>query len=395
MQERKLALYGGTPVRKQAIPLHKAIIDDSDVAGVVGALRSTFVSGDGPSCRRFEKELREYLRVKHAFFTVSCTAALDLAFRAKDFPPGSEVIVPDYTFTSTALAPLLNNLKVVLVDVYPDNGNINVGLIEDAITDKTVAISPVDFAGNPADMDTIMAIAKKHGLYVVLDAAQSLGATYRGQKTGRMADVSCFSFHGTKNMTTGEGGALVTDDDAIAEKVMHMRDKGTNKHAFLSNPELKGFYEYASIGNSYVQSNILGALGSSQLAKLDGWNQRRRAIYKQYKDAFEKLPNVRVPGETAGAETNGHLFYILVESTDRDFFIKALAAEGVTASVNYMPLHLHDFYKSARTYLTKPAGSVQFYQSMVRLPIYPSLDDDEVGDVIAAVNKVAHRLLEA
>ena len=165
----------------------------------------------------FEKKLAAYLSAKHVLYTNSCTTALDLAFRVKDFPAGSEVIVPNFTYTSTALGALLNNLTIKLIDVDPDNGNINVGNIESAITEKTVAIAPVDYAGNPADMNPIMDIASKYNLYVVHDTAQSIGAVYRGQKTGMLADIATFSFHGTKNLTTGEGGAIVTQRDEIAE----------------------------------------------------------------------------------------------------------------------------------------------------------------------------------
>jgi len=176
----KLAINGGKPVSEKVIPIHIPYIDEADIKSVEETARSTFVSGNGPACREFEKKLAEYLGIKHVFFTNSCTTALDLAFRANEFPPESEVLVPNFTYTSTALGPLLNNLKIKLVDVDPDNGNIDVSKIEAAIGEKTVAIAPVDYAGNPADMDPIMEIAKKYNLYVVHDTAQSIGAEYKG-----------------------------------------------------------------------------------------------------------------------------------------------------------------------------------------------------------------------
>jgi len=172
-----LAINGGKPVSSEKIPLYKPTIEKDDIEAVKNAVASTFISGDGPECRKFEHELAKYLDVKYAFFTTNCTAALDLAFMIRNFPRDSEVIVPNFTFTSTALAPILNNLVVKLVDVNPTNGNIDVNKIEESITNKTVAIIPVDYAGYPADMDIINEIAKKHNLYVVHDTAQSIGAT--------------------------------------------------------------------------------------------------------------------------------------------------------------------------------------------------------------------------
>lgn len=382
-----LAINGGTPVTKDFILIHKPTIEDDDLAAVNDALRSTFVSGDGPRCREFEKMLAEYLGVKHVFFTVSCTAALDLAFMVKQFPAGSEVIVPNFTYTSTALGPILNNLKVVLVDVDPHTGNIDVSRIEEAITGKTVAICPVDYAGNPVDMDELNIIAKKHSLYIVHDTAQSIGTLYKGRKTGTLADVSCFSFHGTKNMTTGEGGALVTNNDEIAEKVKIARDKGTDKFSFISNPEKKGFYEYVSLGNSYVQSNILGALGISQLRKLDRFNQRRKGIADYYYKELKGFKEITLPVPDENKIRNWHLFYLLVKPEHRLWMIDALKAEGVGSNVHYNPLHMNKYYEL----LGKGKdlkNSEMFYSMLVRIPIYPSLNDYETELITKAVKKV-------
>jgi len=382
-----LAINGGSPVTKDIIIIHKPSLEEDDIAVVNEAIRSTFVSGDGPKCREFEKMLSEYLGVKHVFFTTSCTAALDLAFMVKQFPAGSEVIVPNFTYTSTALAPILNNLKVVLVDVHPLTGNIDVNKIEEAITNKTVAICPVDYAGNPVDMDEISLIARKHGLYIVHDTAQSIGTFYKGRKTGTLADVSCFSFHGTKNMTTGEGGALVTDNDDIAEKVKIARDKGTDKFNFITNPEKKGFYEYVSLGNSYVQSNILGALGVSQLRKLDRMNHRRKQIAEYYYSELKGIKEITLPKLEENKIRNWHIFYLLVKPEYRLWMIDALKKEGIGSNVHYNPLHLNQYYE-ALGHGRDLKNSEKFYHSLVRIPIYPSLTNVETGKVIQAVKKV-------
>lgn len=386
-EDKLLAINGGEPVSKETIVIHKPYLDEEDFQAVYETTKSTYVSGNGPACMEFEKRLANYLRVKHVFYTNSCTTALDLAFRAKDFPPGSEVLVPNFTYTSTALGALLNNLKVVLADVVPLNGNIDVEKIEALITSKTVAIAPVDYAGNPADMDPIMAIAQKHGLYVVHDSAQSIGAKYKGKKTGTQAHVSTFSFHGTKNLTTGEGGALVTDDDVIAERVIYMREKGTNKQSFLVDNKTRGFYEYVDIGSSYVQSNVLGALGITQLKKIDWMNEQRRKIAEYYKQELAGIPGLDFMKITHNSQPNWHIFGILVPAEHRYWIMDALRAEGVYANVHYTPLHRNQFYNHLGTDDDLP-NSMKFFGRLLRLPIYPSLTEIEKKLVVEAVKKI-------
>ncbi len=382
----QLAINGGKPVTAEPVIIHKPYLLEDDFEAVNNSFRSTFVSGDGPDCRRFEEALKAYLGVKHVLYTNSCTAALDLAFMVKKFPPGSEVIVPNFTYTSTALAPLLNNLKVVLVDVYKENGSIDVSKIKDAITTNPVAIMPVDYAGNPADMEAINAMAKKYKLYVVHDTAQSIGAEYNGKLTGNHADVSCFSFHGTKNITTGEGGAFVTNDDELAELVKIARDKGTDKWAYISDPSRKGFYEYVSMGNSYVQSNILGALGISQLKKIDTVLKRRAEIAAFYSDELKDINEIGLPVATKGGKTNWHLYYLLVPNGEKLWILDALKAEGIGCNVHYNPLHMNLLFKELVHNNLK--NSVEFYNKLIRLPIYPSLKDEEARKVVKAVRKV-------
>lgn len=391
-----LAINGGTPIREKAIPLNLPYFDQDDFEIVEKTLRSTMVSGDGPQCRAFEKELAAYLGVKHAFFTASCTAALDLAFMIKDFKNESEVIVPNFTFTSTALAPILNGLNVVLVDVYSDSGNINVSEIEKKITSKTVAIMPVDYAGNPAEMGEINDIAQRYGLYVVHDTAQSIGAEYKGRKTGTLADVSCFSFHGTKNLVVGEGGALVTDNDDLVERIIHARDKGTDKYKYLSDHEKKGYYEYVCKGNSYVQANILGALGLSQLRKIDFMNGRRRKIAEYYMEEFRSYDNIGLPRITKGAQTNWHLFYLLVDPEKKSWVIDALKAEGVTANIHYSPLHINRYYRDMYHHKENDfPDSMKFFESLVRIPIHQGMPDGDAEDVVRAVKKVLGQINSA
>jgi len=382
-----LAINGGTPVTGQPVLIHKPYLDEDDFTAVDRAVRSTFVSGDGPECRRFEEMLAEYLGAKHVLFVNSATAALELAFRVKNFPPGSEVIVPDFTYTSTALGAVYNNLKIVLADVYADNGSLDVSKLEQYITARTVAIAPVDYAGIPADMEAINAIARRHGLYVVHDTAQSLGSLYKGRRTGTLADISTFSFHGTKNLTTGEGGAVVTDDDAIAARIRVLREKGTDKHTFITENRTRGFYEYVDTGNSYVQSNILGALGVSQLKKIDMMNGVRGSIAKYYIENLSSIQEIEFIRITEGAETNWHIFGILVPPEERYWVMDALRDEGVMANVHYSPLHMNRFYRELARDDEMP-GSMKFFSRFLRLPLYPSLTQEEQETVVMAVKKV-------
>jgi dTDP-4-amino-4,6-dideoxygalactose transaminase len=384
---KALAINGGAPVTREPVLIHRPMLDEDDFTSVDRALRSTFVSGDGPACREFEQKLAEYIGAKHVLFVNSATAALELAFRAKDFPEGSEVIVPDFTYTSTALGPIYNNLKIVLADVYPDNGSIDVSKLESLITPRTVAVMPVDYAGIPAEMDAINELARKYGLYVVHDTAQSIGSLYKGRKTGTLADISTFSFHGTKNLTTGEGGAVVTNDDALAARIRVLREKGTDKYTFISENRSRGFYEYIDTGNSYVQSNILGALGLSQLAKIDLMNGLRERIATGYLERLKRIRGldfIRIPEEV---KTNWHLFGILVPPEDRFWVMDALRDEGIMANVHYSPLHLNRFYSHLATDEEMP-GAMEFYGRLLRLPLYPSLTAQEQDHVVEAMKKV-------
>jgi len=387
IDDKKLAINGGEPVTRNQIIIHKPFLDEDDFQAIDRTSRTTFISGNGPQCMEFEKQFSEYLGMKHVLFTNSCTTALDLAFKAKNFPAGGEVIVPNFTYTSTALGPLLNNLKIRLCDVFEDNGNINPSKIEALINEKTVAIMPVDYAGNPADMTEIKSLAKKYNLFIVQDAAQSIGSIYKGEKTGTFSDVTCFSFHGTKNLTTGEGGALVTNDDELAELAKFIREKGTNKQSFLIDNKSRGFYEYETIGSSFVQSNILGALASSQLKKIDWITSERKAIADYYYENLKDLSNIKFNRITEGAITNWHIFGLLVPSEHRYWIMDALRAEGVMANVHYTPLHRNKFYLGMAAD-EEMKGSMTFFNSLLRLPIYPSLTQTERELVVEATLKV-------
>lgn len=382
-----LAINGGPKISPEPILIHKPFLDEADFKIVDKVLRSTFISGDGPECREFEEKLSKYLGVKHVLFMNSATTALEIAFRVKNFPKGAEVICPNFTYTSTAVAAMYNDLKIVLADVYPDNGSLDISRLESYITKNTVAIAAVDYGGIPAEMDEILDIAKKHNLYVVHDTAQSIGSLYKGKKTGCQGDVSTFSFHGTKNLTTGEGGALVTNNDVIAERIKILREKGTDKYSFLTDNKDRGYYEYVDIGNSYVQSNINGALGITQLQKLDRLNDERRKIAEYYKKELSGIKDLEFMRITKDSIHNWHLFGILVPPEHRYWIMDALRAEGIMSNVHYTPLHRNKYYKDLATDDQMP-GSMKFFNRLLRLPIYPSLTQGERERVVEAVKKI-------
>jgi len=384
---KKLAINGGTPVSEDKILIHKPCLEEDDFRAVDKAMRTTFISGDGPECRKFEEDLASYLGVKHVLFVNSATSALELAFRTKGFAAGSEVIIPDFTYTSSALGAAYNNLKIVLADVRPDNGSIDVGKLESYITKRTVAIVAVDYAGIPADMDSIQAIADKYDLFVVHDTAQSIGSSYKGRKVGTFGDVSTFSFHGTKNLTTGEGGAFVTNDDTLADLARIQREKGTDKYSFLTDNITRGYYQYVDIGMSYVQSNINGALGITQLTKLDKLNDRRRQIADLYMGALKDIEEIDFLHFDSYVDHNWHLFGILVPPAERFWIMDALRAEGVMSNVHYTPLHQNKYYNHLGDDGDFP-GAMEFYNRLLRIPIYPSLTNLEVQMVIKAVKKI-------
>lgn len=384
----KLAIEGGIPVRQNKLPLNNPYFDADDEEAVAGAIRSGWVVGDGPKCREFEEEFANYLGVKYALLTTSCTTALHLAFMSVGLNSG-EAIVPDYTFTSTALAPLLNGMKIKLCDVEYNTANIEPTLIEGNITKDTRAIVPVDYAGYPCKIDEVIKIANKHGLIVVHDAAQSCGSRFKGELIGRQALVSCFSFHATKNLVTGEGGCLVTNDKDIAEKAYIIRDKGTNKRSMHSSGGQIGYFEYQSLGNSYIQSNILGALALSQLKKLDYLNKKRAENAQYLNSTLQDVEGIQLPFVSKDVEPNWAIYAIRVTNGKLNLVRHALRAEGIECNTHYQPLHINSYYKNMLNCCEEdyPIAN-RVFQTLLRLPMYPQLTHHDIDDIVAGVKKV-------
>ncbi len=375
------------------LPFALPEIGDDEIAEVVDALRSGWVT-TGPKTRRFEADFAEFLGGAglHAIAVNSATAGLHLALEALGIGPGDEVITTTHTFTATAEVVRYLGADVKLVDIDPATLNIDPAAVEAAIGPRTKAIMPVHYAGLAADMPALLAVARRHGLKVVEDAAHALPTTCEGRLVGTLqSDATVFSFYANKTITTGEGGMLVTRDEALARRARVMRLHGMNRDAFdrFTAKVPSWYYEVVAPGFKYNLTDIASALGIHQLRKARAFQQRRAAIAARYDEAFAGLPLVTPPGPRAGDLHAWHLYVVRLADdagVGRDEFIERLFAAGIGCSVHYIPLHLHPYWRE-RYALDESAfpNSQHAYERMSSLPIYTRMTDADVERVIAAV----------
>jgi dTDP-4-amino-4,6-dideoxygalactose transaminase len=381
------------------LPFALPEIGEEEIAEVVDTLRSGWVT-TGPKARKFEEAFVQYLGddTLQAIAVNSATAGLHLALEALGIGPGDEVITTTHTFTATAEVVRYMGADVKLVDIDPATLNIDPAAIEAAITPRTKAIMPVHYAGLSVDMDAIFAIAQKHGLKVVEDAAHALPTTWRGQMIGTLKSDACvFSFYANKTMTTGEGGMLVTRDAALAARAKVMRLHGINRDAFdrFTAKVPSWYYEIVAPGFKYNLTDIAAALGLQQLKRIEGFRARREAIARRYDEALADLPLILPPRPQHEADVHSwHLYVTRIadEAVTRDAFIDSLFADGIGVSVHYIPLHQHPYWKDR--YDLKPEQfphSQRAYERMVTLPLYTRMTDADVERVITAVRKALGR----
>ena len=378
------------------LPFALPEIGDEEIAEVVDTLRSGWVT-TGPKARRFEQEFVAFLGDDslQAIAVNSATAGLHLALEALGIGPGDEVITTTHTFTATAEVVRYLGADVKLVDIDPATLNIDPAAIEAAITPRTKAIMPVHYAGLAVDMEAIFAIADKHGLKVVEDAAHALPTTYKQQLVGLLrSDAVVFSFYANKTMTTGEGGMLVTRDAQLAARAKVMRLHGINRDAFdrFTAKVPSWYYEIVAPGFKYNLTDIAAAMGLHQLKRLKGFQERREQIAARYDEALADLPLILPPRPAhAGDVHSWHLYVVRLAdgaTINRDQLIDSLFADGIGVSVHYIPLHLHPYWKDR--YDLKPEQfphSQKAYERMVTLPLYTRMTDADVERVIAAVRK--------
>lgn len=341
-------------------------------------------SGDGKYTKLCHQWFRDRLSCRESLLVHSGTAALEVAAILADLKPGDEVIMPSYTFCSTANAFVLQGAVPVFIDIRPDTLNIDERLIEAAITPRTKAIVPVHYAGVACEMDAILDIARRHGLLVIEDAAQAFDSFYKGRPLGTIGDMGCFSFHETKNIMSGEGGLFVTNSPQFAERAEIIREKGTNRSKFFRGQVDK--YTWVDKGSSYLPSDIIAAYLYSILEIADSIQEKRKAIWSKYRLAFsdlEKAGRVRLPIIPESCTNNAHMFYMLFEDlADRTAFIDHLKANGVYAPFHYIPLHSAPagarYCRSVGDFTVTNRVS----DTLVRLPLYYDLADSETDKVI-------------
>lgn len=372
------------------IPYGRQYIDEEDIQAVTEVLRSDWLT-TGPKVTEFERKLAERVGAKYAVAVSSGTAALHAAYFAAGVGSGDEVITSPITFAATANAALYLGARPVFVDVTPDNINIDPQQISAAITPRTKVIAPVDFAGHPADLEKILTIAREKGLIVVEDAAHALGAVYKGRPVGSIADMTAFSFHPVKHITTGEGGAVVTDNEEFYKRLLCFRSHGIIKNdKNVVENEGPWYYEMRFLGYNYRITDIQCALGVGQLKKLDFFLKRRKELAELYYEEFKDVPQLQLPVVLPEAIPSWHIFVIRLKGQTpprREVFEK-LHNRCIGVQVHYIPVYWHPFYKEQGYQKGLCPNAEDYYKRCLTIPLFPSLKDEDVKRVVTEVKKV-------
>lgn len=353
------------------------------------AIKNHKICGDGVFTKKCSEFLKCKFNVANLYLTTSCTHALEMAAILADINEGDEIIMPSYTFVSTANAFVLRGAKIVFVDIRPDTMNIDEKLIEDAITDKTKAIVPVHYAGVGCEMDTIMEIAKKHNLFVVEDAAQGVMSTYNGQALGTIGNFGCYSFHETKNYSMGEGGAILFKDSSYAEKAEIIREKGTNRSKFYRGQIDK--YTWVNFGSSYLPSDLNAAYLLPQLELCDEINNNRLESWNYYNDNLKPLANaglIEQPYIPKECKHNAHMYYIKAKDlNERTALISFLKQNGIECVFHYIPLHTAPAAKKFSRFNGDDIYTTKESERLLRLPMYYNLSRDDQNYVIKIIKE--------
>lgn len=366
------------------IPFNKPPYIGKESEYVLDAVNKGHISGDGEYTKKCAKKLEELSGTKRALLTTSCTHATEMAALLSDIKPGDEVIMPSYTFVSTADAFVLRGATPVFVDIRPDTMNIDETLIEDAITSKTKAIVPVHYAGVGCEMDTIMDIARRHNLTVIEDAAQGIASTYKGKALGTFGDFGCYSFHETKNISMGEGGALLIQNEDMIETAEIIREKGTNRAKFFRGQIDK--YTWVNYGSSYLPSDMNAAYLWAQLENIDIIQKKRLSVWNRYREGLSELVEKEyielgvIPDECTN---NAHMFYIKVRDLEtRTELIRYLKENGIMAVFHYIPLHSAPAGRKFGRFNGEDRYTTKESERLVRIPLFYSITDDMVEHII-------------
>lgn len=392
----ELAINGGEPIRKNMLNYGKQTIDEEDKQAVLDVLNENKYLTTGPKVTEFENKVKEYCNVKYACAVNSGTAALHLAVQALNLKQTDEVIVTCLSFVASSNCILYCGAKPVFCDIDENTMNIDPNKIEALITENTKAIIVVDFAGQPCDYHKIVPIIKKHNIVLIEDAAHSIGCQINScptkPKVGSFADITTFSFHPVKNITTCEGGMVVTNNEEYYKRMKSFLTHGITRDYKDREKNASHYYEMVDLGYNYRIPDLLCALGISQMNKIDNFIKRRQEIAKVYDESFESLNNYLSP-LTQKFESAYHIYVIKLNlknlTADRDIIFKVLKAEGIGVNVHYMPIHLHPYYKNnLGTYNGMMPVAEKVYKQIITLPIFPTMTEKDIEDVIKSVNKV-------
>ncbi len=389
----KLAFFGGAPVRDTKIYYGHQYIDDADVAAVAGMLKDDALTC-GPKIAELEKRLCEITGAKYAVAVSNGTAALHIACQAAGVAAGDEVITTPITFAASANCALYCGAKPVFADINERTYNIDPVSVAAKMTERTKAVVAVDYTGQAVELDSLMKLCKEKGAVLIEDAAHSIGTKYAGRPIGSIADMTTFSFHPVKTVTGGEGGAVLTNEEAYYKKLLLYRTHGITKDASLMEKEPEGpwYYEQTALGMNYRITDIQAALLLSQLDKLDRFSGRRKQIVARYNEAFSKMPELTVQEEIPESDTTRHLYILRIKpemlTIDRRTFFDYMAAENICCNVHYIPVYYHPYYQKLGYERGICPKAEKLYEEMMSLPLYYAMTDKDVEDVISAVKKI-------
>jgi len=381
---------------EEFIPYGSQWIDDQDIEAVTETLKSDYLT-TGPKIKEFEDNFAEYVDAKYAVAIANGTAALHAATYAAGIKKGDEVITTPLTFAATANSVLYQKATPVFADVNPKTYNIDPESIKEKITDKTKAIIPVHYTGQPCEMDKIKEIANNNNLIIIEDGAHAVGATYKDQKIGSIGDLTTFSFHPVKKMTTGEGGMITTDSKELYDKLMKFRTHGITKdESEYTNPSDGPWYhEQQELGYNYRITDIQAALGITQLEKLDNFLARRREIVNKYNQEFKDIEGVIIPEQLENTNSAWHIYVLQLEleklTADRKEIFNDLRGKNLGVNVHYIPVYFHPYYQSLGYEKGICPKAEKLYERIITIPLYPKMTDQQVDEVIKRIKSTINK----
>ncbi|KWX74771.1 UDP-4-amino-4,6-dideoxy-N-acetyl-beta-L-altrosamine transaminase [Paenibacillus jilunlii] len=392
MSKSKLAIHGGSPVRAHYLPYGKQVIDEMDIQSVIEVLQSDFITS-GPAIEQFESEMAKFTGAKYAVTFSSGTAALHGACHAAGIGEGDEVITTPMTFAASANCVLYQGGKPVFVDIDPLTYNLDPKLVKENITEKTKAIIPVHFTGQPAQLDEITTIARENNLVVIEDAAHALGAKYKNKSIGSISDMTMFSFHPVKHITTGEGGMITTNKEELYKKLLQFRTHGiTREQQLLRENHGPWYYEMQFLGFNYRITDIQASLGISQLKKIERFIEKRKQLAGFYTKELSSIEEIILPHQLSDVDSSWHLYILRLQlsklTAGRKEIFQALQKENIGVNVHYIPVYLHPYYKSLGFHKGICPVAESCYEEFISLPLFAGMDHRDALDVVEAVKKV-------